>query len=545
MDRRHFLSKTSTIITGYGILPNFAFLTAACNSASNRSKTSGEIYPSYDSFDTVLKESELPSEFFVEDSLEGGVFKSLKDTGGRKSDSIVKRSGHHFKRIEDVNISVKQFGAVGDGVTDDSNAVSKAFEFVNNNSGSYQLHFPQGNYVVFLKVSSNKVHVNGKGTLIPLNGKVEYALRIDGNENTIDGLKFYEKSFCRNLLIVNGNNNRITNCQFDSPKKSTSKSVVYSDRLLFISKNDGIGNVIENCKFNNGRVGVGLCGNYKFLNSEVSNCIMGIYARPSSRNSEIGGNTIRDNDVTNKSGADGIYAQRNVSNLHIYGNKIYNSGEHGIYFQGDNSVIEKNEVFNNFGSGIKLASYTDQLYNVAEKERSRYIGHNNVIRNNRCYNNCKGQQDTTNAGIYLQAPLTDIEVSNNVCYGNYHGIRSTSVASTTDANLDKKAVLKNLKIANNNVQDNRGRSIYIEGESGILILNNEVDNILTNAKSASHRLRGAIIRGNKIKGELHINRAENTVIEDNEIKKLNINNNSRKGNRINLDRNRIEISNVQ
>src|SRR5690606_27310452 len=114
----------------------------------------------------------------------------------------------------------------------------------------------------------------------------------------------------------------------------------------------------------------------------------GVWATPSTRNSEIARNVIRDNNVSTKSGADGILAQRNVKNLHIHHNKIFNSGEHGIYYQGDNSLINDNEVFSNNGSGIKLASYTTLLFEYS-KSNGPYIANNNITKNNKCYDNAK------------------------------------------------------------------------------------------------------------------------------------------------------------
>jgi len=542
MNRRFFITGSTFLAAGYGFFSSTPFFAVACNSSNSGST----IYPAYDSFDTVLNESELPEKFFVEDSLNGGVFEPLEGKNVNSvRNSIIKYRNKYFNKVKGVEISIEQFGGIGDGKTNNSTAILKAFDFLNKNKGEYILIFPQGEYTANVTVSSNNAYIKGEGTIVPYKGNSEFALRINGNNNTISGLNFNEKVYCRNLLIVHGDNNNIVNCKFKSPNKSTLNSIPYSDKLLYLSKDTGVGNVIKNCHFTNGRIGVCLCGSYQLLDSEVSNCIMGIYARPSSRNVEIAGNIIRDNNVNNKSGADGIYCQRNVSKVHIHDNKISNSGEHGIYFQGDNSIIEKNEVFNNHGSGIKLASYTDQLYNVTEKEKINYLGYNNIIRNNRCYNNCRGVKDTTNAGIYLQAPLRDIEISGNVCYKNFHGIRSTSVANVKVAELERKTVLQNLTISGNDLYDNRGRSIYVEGEFGVVIQNNSADDILTNAKSASHRLRGAIIKGNKIRGELHINRAENTVIEDNEINQLSINNNSKRKNVINLNKNRIKNSNLR
>src|SRR5690606_30414390 len=194
----------------------------------------------------------------------------------------------------------------------------------------------------------------------------EFVLKINGNDNEVKGLSFNEKTFCHILLEVSGDHNTIDSCFFDRDTPPTGTGVYYSDKFLYLSDAEGTGNVIKNCKINNGRTGIGLQGSNRVLDSEISNCITGILAHASSNNTEIAGNIIRDNNINHASGADGILATRNVTKIHIHNNAISNSGEHGIYFQGDSSIIENNEVFDNYRSGIKLASYNTGLYNFPD-----------------------------------------------------------------------------------------------------------------------------------------------------------------------------------
>lgn len=527
-----FLNMWAAIIIG---------LLIACGSPTNKARNDDTA----DTLADVEKAStKLPDDNGRPDSAESPttVFNETEEQPEIKAGEAHKTVSSDKRKVssgKSQEVSIIQFGAKGDGNTDDSKAVTEAISFLKKNN-SHILMFPKGEYPISVSVDVDGIHFKGPGKLISVNGKQDFILRVRGNDNVFDGLSFFEKNYAKNLLILDGNNNSVVNCVFDTPRKSTSQNVVYSDRLLTLVKEDGKGNVIKGCKFNNGRVGVFLSGSYKLLDSEISNCIMGVLARPSTRNSEIARNTIRDNNVTNKSGADGILAQRNVSNLHIHNNKIYKSGEHGVYFQGDNSVIENNEIYENHGSGIKLASYTTQLYNY--KGKTPYIGHNNVIRNNKVYNNSTNPNDKTNAGIYLQAPLRDITVTDNICSGNYNGIRSVSVASLKESEYSTRAVLRNLKFINNKAIDNRSASLSIEGETGIVIEGNIADRIVTSAKSASHRIEKPVIKNNEIKEELLINRAAGSVIEDNRINRLNINSNSRNG-KHQIGKNTVKSSN--
>lgn len=424
-----------------------------------------------------------------------------------------------------IELDITDFGAIGDGITDDTDAVVAAFDTINAHpENRYLLRFPEGTYSINAEVTADSVKIVGDGLLIPVSGSTDVVLKINGNHNVVKGLSFNEKTFCHVLLDVSGDYNTVDGCFFDRDSPVTGTSVYYSDKFLYLSKIEGIGNLIKNCKINNGRTGIGLRGSCKVLSSEISNCITGIMAHASTNNTEIAHNIIRDNNINHASGADGILGQRNVTKVHIHNNEISNSGEHGVYFQGDSSVIENNNVFNNYGSGIKLASYNTGLYNYPDS--LYYIGHGNLIKNNVCYDNATS--GGTNAGIYLQAPLIDIVVEDNECYGNYHGIRSTSVASISesDPDYDKKTTLRQLLFINNQAYNNVGRSMNIEGEKNIIIENNEVDNILTNAKSTSHKIDSTVINGNKINDVLIINRASNCFITHNEIEELRVSSNS-------------------
>lgn len=425
-----------------------------------------------------------------------------------------------------INLDITDFGAMGDGVTDDSEAVISAFEIINTHpENRYQLRFPEGTYPINVSVDANNVKIEGEGLLIPVAGSTSFILQINGDNNVVRGLSFNEKTYCHVLLDVSGNDNTIDDCVFDRDAPQTGTTVYYSDKFISLSDNEGTGNVIKNCKVNNARTGIGLRGSCKVLDTEISNCITGIIASASTNHTEIARNTIRDNNINHASGADGILASRNVSNVHIHHNTISNSGEHGIYFQGDSSVIENNEVFDNYKSGIKLASYNTGLYN--HPDSTYYIGHHNLIKDNVCYDNAAG--GGTNAGIYLQAPLVDITVTGNECYGNYIGIRSTSVSniSEDDPEYNQKTTLRQLFIVNNHVYNDIDRSsLSIEGERQITIKDNEVDGILTNAKSAAHRIDSALITGNKINVALIINRATNCIITHNEINELRVSSNS-------------------
>ena len=84
-------------------------------------------------------------------------------------------------------VSVKDFGAVGDGVTDDASAIQAALD------ASATVFFPVGNYLIVSKIDLNTGNVlNGNGATITWDAS-DFANAIEGTDVTdveINGLKF-------------------------------------------------------------------------------------------------------------------------------------------------------------------------------------------------------------------------------------------------------------------------------------------------------------------------------------------------------------------
>jgi hypothetical protein len=134
-------------------------------------------------------------------------------------------------------ISVKDFGAVGDGVTDDQAAIQAAIDYAKATPGIKFITFPTANYLVGseieikggfgdgLTVEGNKSTVTGthNGPVFDLNGTLpapapEYRLNVLIRDFTIVGSgKANTGSRC--VQIVNGANVQINNCILQSAYK--------------------------------------------------------------------------------------------------------------------------------------------------------------------------------------------------------------------------------------------------------------------------------------------------------------------------------------
>lgn len=78
-------------------------------------------------------------------------------------------------------VSVKDFGAVGDGTTDDTAAVQAAL-----NSGSYSIYIPDGTYIVDAVTGSN-VYIFGSGTIKKKSATKGQMITLTGN-NVVEGI---------------------------------------------------------------------------------------------------------------------------------------------------------------------------------------------------------------------------------------------------------------------------------------------------------------------------------------------------------------------
>ncbi len=161
---------------------------------------------------------------------------------------------------------------------------------------------------------------------------------------------------------------------------------------------------------------------------------------------------ITNNEIKN-AGTQGVLA---LSNNEFTGNNIHNNGthtvggvgqDHGMYIQGGSNLIENNLIHDNWAYGIQMF-------------RSAGGVTNNIIRNNKIYNNSQG--GSFGYGILLAHGDNNVAY-NNVVYGNYGGIR---VAYTSP----------NAKVYNNTVAANTAIGINIDGTNvtDALVKNNIV-----------------------------------------------------------------------
>lgn len=303
-------------------------------------------------------------------------------------------------RFADV-VNVKDFGAVGDGVTDDTAAIQNAINSVKS------IQFPEGTYCI-----SNTLTINGVSKkLFSLSAKIQ---------------RLPSSTASSILNIINNAEIEVEGIIFDGNKS------LNSNPINCVSVNQCNYSKFINCQFINAKVGTGNTGNGLIFITNLSN--------------SANQNVLSCSFVNNDSQA--IQAFQ-VQNLLIDDNYVYANGN-GIRIDNmdttfqqkcRNVVISNNRCLSNSGFGIMVGNYIENniesltppqtIYGFGNLESSditisanvcRYNGRYGIIAQgerlavigNICSNN--SQSVPWAAGIGMSAAYS--VVSNNVCLDN-------------------------------------------------------------------------------------------------------------------------------
>jgi hypothetical protein len=110
-------------------------------------------------------------------------------------------------------LNVKEFGARGDGVTDDTAAIQTAINTAQS-AGGGTVYFPAGQYLITsaLTITAQYVHLRGANdhlwtpggtTIIVGNGVAEQAIYVTGSHNSITGISFKPQSGQLTVWTIN------------------------------------------------------------------------------------------------------------------------------------------------------------------------------------------------------------------------------------------------------------------------------------------------------------------------------------------------------
>jgi hypothetical protein len=304
-------------------------------------------------------------------------------------------------------VNVKDFGAVGDGTTDDTIAIQAAI----NAAFGKTVIIPAGTYIVTQIFGISKVSIVGEGSGVSIlmrkdNSPTQSILEFSGNNDfqivdlTIDGNKFNQIVGANSLVIVNCYSWEVIGCTLENAKtvagygagivvaSGQNDSLIYRSKIkdCSIQNNDGDGIYINKEWFlditgcfikNNGEGGINVLNyvfppvanvsNYLIIESNTcvgnnrsgitvsgyveggtqSNPIFGVNV-PASREVIVSNNNCKDNKVYGIAyqGTNGVV---NSNNCELNGSV---SGGGGILFNANLSACTNNTLTNNKNYGI-------------------------------------------------------------------------------------------------------------------------------------------------------------------------------------------------
>lgn len=445
-----------------------------------------------------------------------------------------------YSMIKDAPINIVDYGAVGDGVTDDSSAIQAALNAVTTTGNI--VYIPAGTYLIGTTLTplSNT-------TIIGVGEKSKFITTQTSNFNIIhlyqiSNVKITDIGISGNAygtdpaLPVRGvfaeqtSNCEICSCYFDS----LNYGIHLSDTVVADTNNSGF-DIHDNHFANaygqeNGGYGILHVRSY---NSTIHNNIMqpgpferhGIYISTGSRKAVVEGNIIENNrlagiTLSTGTGTDSAIYDVNITNNCVTGNgTITVNYAHGITGTGNisNSRFEGNIVKNSSYYGILLQAADNTRYptnvlisgnNISGSQNSALtidgcVGCN--IINNMCVNN--GLDGTSNSEAILDN--TNVTSTSNVFSGNrfdsgfIHGLTIAAGASNNYVNNTTgiatqtlvNDVVPNANFINQNIQRCQTGVIFpagalnIDPKKGILvttILNQNVTPTINNFPYSSY-----------------------------------------------------------
>lgn len=406
-------------------------------------------------------------------------------------------------RMADV-VNVKDFGAVGDGVTDDTAAIQAAY-----NTGKSVFH-PNGNYIISaLTLSASNVILFGRGVLVKKAGVDGVGITITGSNNIIDGLNFDgtasvpTPNYLNNIIEIRNpaTNNTIKFCNINGSKGGG----------ITIFKSGGnkiIGNTIKNTRDNNiivANAGAdnNIISNNYCVGTTVQNNIFITASADSSPNGEyVYGNIITGNycaDSADTCIESGYHAQRTL----IANNVVTNSVNPPLLVRDGFGIQVTSNIVLNKSFASQIATYdgiaivpqnepfsysqqtkiSDNIIIGAVKRSAIYIGGSNVdVNGNLMFDNntvigANGSGLVGN-GIVI-ASTDDINVTNNT-------IQNYAIAINLNWENNPKTI-SNIEVKNNKIKKTSiGINCYdITFASPCSINNNTIKTVSTNAINLS------------------------------------------------------------
>lgn len=342
--------------------------------------------------------------------------------------------------------SVVDFGAFGDGIQDDTNAIQKCIDYVIKHGGG-TVFFPNGNYVIS-RAETDKISVLGR----PIN----HCLKVEGdnvhlelNENSTLKIAGGQASDGKITAIrvgdktgETGNNFKLSGfgkidanwrAQTTEPKESLQSQILHSAAIVVSGKSEKV--IIENISITGSKgdaillAGVDVSHDKRLKNVTISNvtiddCAEGIVWVQADNVKIL-------NSKINVFLQDGIEPAKACSNYRIIGNTIESVGpkNHAIdLFGGSNGFVSHNTIYNsgiNVGVGLNIHDTTENV----------------IIQDNKLYNS------SILVGPSREA-VSNIIIKDNLINGTLNDHPGIRVYALKD-----EARISNITVENNTIEN--------------------------------------------------------------------------------------------
>ena len=409
--------------------------------------------------------------------------------------------GFYAKLISKSNVvNIKQFGAKGDGISDDITYINNALSFIQNKQ---KLFFPKGIYLISSTITINKeIDIFGTGT-IELGGKNFNAITINANNVHIDGLSFTNSQNYSPDTISSGNIGDairilsndciIKNCIIDN----FIAGIVYGGIGLDLNKGIIENNIIKIKGLSTGYINDGICSladNVIIKNNIITNyddvnnrgCII---CDINALNNIVDGNICLCNGICGV----GVHSEQSANTI-IINNNIYNPRLLGTTIS-TGSIVSNNyiETPHQEVEGYTLDHSAISLYGSPKNciidghlincfLNSKYAIRSNgnssgtKIINNSIYSSIDA---TPTAGIYIHIAQDNIIANNVIKCTCTNGIISLAKNNIIKNNIIEKALNNGIQVSDgvNDIID--GNKIY-NSLKGIDVFNSTNSNIINN-----------------------------------------------------------------
>ncbi|WP_066307628.1 glycosyl hydrolase family 28-related protein [Bacillus sp. FJAT-29814] len=346
-------------------------------------------------------------------------------------------------------INVKDYGAIGDGVTDDTEAIQRALQ----DSRAHKIYFPTGEYKITKEIRiSDKTEIDGNHAILKAASDLFSMLHIKGGHVRIQGLTINgnERSL-RGITIANGSSDVvISECTIENltqPKDpSLSRLTVSGIRIEGGTRNI----TIDHSKIHN----IFAKNPIKGWGHHVAR---GILISPEHKQQPVSKNiTISNSTITNigpKDDGDGIVIQgfTEAVNLQILNNTFSYNHKRAIKIQSPGALIKGNKIYNNFYKNNFYHTYPEKEAYDMWAAISVYANHTTIEQNT-----------ITGVGNFARiidvSNASNIKIINNMLENGYKGSdEHPSIISITST--QPGYILKNFTIIDNT---------FINGEFGVL-----------------------------------------------------------------------------